>query len=148
MGLATEQLSGRWAGINYSNARTLTNETWRGWLSERHIFTQAALTPGIAAVPARPPHPPPGPPGTGPAVTFARSALTVPWHPDHGTLLELAEACDVPARWSCRTGVCHNCETGLLSGAVAYAPDPVEPPAEGNTLICSARPLGPVVLDM
>jgi lambda family phage portal protein len=50
MGLATEQLSGRWAGINYSNARTLTNETWRGWLSERHTFTQALLTPVYAAL--------------------------------------------------------------------------------------------------
>jgi ferredoxin-NADP reductase/MOSC domain-containing protein YiiM/ferredoxin len=109
---------------------------------------QAALSPGIAPAPARPPHPPPGPPGTGPAVTFVRSALTVPWHPDHGTLLELAEACDVPTRWSCRTGVCHTCETGLLSGTVAYAPEPVEPPAEGDVLVCSARPLGPVVLDL
>ena len=30
---------------------------------------------------------------------------------DYASLLELAEACDVPVRWSCRTGVCHNCET-------------------------------------
>lgn len=50
MGLATEQLSGRWAGINYSNARTLTNETWRGWTSERYTFTQATLTPIYAAL--------------------------------------------------------------------------------------------------
>ncbi len=28
------------------------------------------------------------------------------------SLLELAEACDVPVRWSCRAGVCHNCEVG------------------------------------
>jgi lambda family phage portal protein len=48
-GLATEQLSGRWAGINYSNARTLTNETWRGWISERHTFGQALCTPIYAA---------------------------------------------------------------------------------------------------
>ena len=38
-----------------------------------------ALTPGIAPVAARPPHPPAGPPGTGPAVSFVRSDLTVPW---------------------------------------------------------------------
>lgn len=48
-GLATEQLSGRWAGINYSNARTLTNETDRGWRSERHLFTQAICTPIFCA---------------------------------------------------------------------------------------------------
>ena len=52
------------------------------------------------------------------------------------SLLELAEACDVPVRWSCRTGVCHNCESGLISGAVDYKPDPLDPPAEGNVLIC------------
>jgi hypothetical protein len=59
----------------------------------------------------------------------------------------LAEACDVPVRWSCRTGVCHNCGSGLLSGEVRYDPEPVDPPAAGNVLICSARPRGPVVLD-
>jgi ferredoxin-NADP reductase/MOSC domain-containing protein YiiM len=109
---------------------------------------QAALTPGIAAAPARPPHPPPGSAGKGPAVAFARSGLTVSWHPDYPSLLELAEACDVPTRWSCRTGVCHTCETGLLSGTVAYSPDPVEQPAISNVLICSAKPTTPVVLDL
>ena len=58
----------------------------------------------------------PAPPGAGPPVSFARSGLTVPWATDYASLLELAEACDVPVRWSCRTGVCHTCETGLLSG--------------------------------
>jgi ferredoxin-NADP reductase/MOSC domain-containing protein YiiM/ferredoxin len=107
-----------------------------------------ALTPGIAAAPARPPHPPAGPPGAGPVVSFARSDLAVPWNPDYGSLLDLAEACDVPTRWSCRTGVCHNCESGLLSGAVAYDPDPVDEPAAGNVLICCAQPRGAVVLDL
>ena len=106
------------------------------------------LTPGIAAAPARPPHPPAGPPGAGPVVSFARSHLSVPWSPGYGSLLELAEACDVPTRWSCRTGVCHNCESGLLSGAVAYDPDPVDEPAAGNVLICCAQPRGAVVLDL
>ncbi|MEW1750822.1 MOSC and FAD-binding oxidoreductase domain-containing protein [Streptomyces angustmyceticus] len=107
-----------------------------------------ALTPGIAPTAARPPHPPAGAPGTGPAVSFARSGLTVPWKPEYGTLLELAEACDVPVRWSCRTGVCHTCETGLLGGSVDYDPDPVGPPAGGNALICCSRPRDDVVLDL
>jgi ferredoxin len=64
------------------------------------------------------------------------------------SLLELAEACDVPVRWSCRTGVCHNCESGLISGSIAYAPDPLDPPAEGNVLICCAAPQGDVVIDI
>jgi ferredoxin-NADP reductase len=84
----------------------------------------ASVTPGIAAAPARAPHPPAGPPGSGPTIAFARSDVTVPWSSAYGTLLELAESCDVPVRWSCRTGVCHTCETTLIAGHVAYAPDP------------------------
>jgi ferredoxin-NADP reductase/MOSC domain-containing protein YiiM/ferredoxin len=106
------------------------------------------LTPGIAAAPARPPHPPAGTPGGGPAIEFARSDLVIPWSEDYANLLELAEACDVPVRWSCRTGVCHNCETTLIAGEVGYSPDPVEPPAEGSTLICCAQPRANVVLDL
>ncbi|KGI70444.1 MOSC and FAD-binding oxidoreductase domain-containing protein [Mycolicibacterium rufum] len=106
-----------------------------------------ALTPGIAAH-AVPPHQPAGAPGPGPDVQFARSGLSAPWGPPATTLLEFAEACDVPTRWSCRTGVCHNCETALLAGAVRYAPEPLEPPAEGNVLICCAQPTEAVVLDL
>jgi ferredoxin-NADP reductase/MOSC domain-containing protein YiiM/ferredoxin len=109
---------------------------------------RAALTPGIAAAPASPPHPPAGAPGTGPEVSFARSDLAVAWRDGYGSLLDLAEACDVPVRWSCRAGVCHNCESGLLSGEVRYAPEPVDAPPAGTVLICSARPRGPVVLDL
>lgn len=106
-----------------------------------------ALTPGIAATSVAP-HQPDGDPGPGPEVQFVRSGLGVQWGPDRLTLLELAEACDVPTRWSCRTGVCHNCETALLSGAVRYDPEPLEPPADGNVLICCASPVEPVALDL
>jgi len=108
----------------------------------------AAETPGIAATPARAPHPPAGQPGKGPAVAFARSDLTIPWSGDYGTLLELAESCDVPVRWSCRTGVCHTCETTLIAGNVDYNPDPVEPPADGSLLICCSQPRDNIVLDL
>ncbi|MFC0450104.1 MOSC domain-containing protein [Rhodococcus jostii] len=119
--------------------------------SRIHVETfgaEGALNPGVVLSSSVAPHPPPGPPGAGPAVSFARSGLTVPWDPGRGTLLELAEACDVPTRWSCRTGVCHTCETALLSGPVDYDPEPVERPAEGNTLICCTRPADDVVLDL
>jgi ferredoxin-NADP reductase/MOSC domain-containing protein YiiM len=113
------------------------------------IFGAApAQTPGIVAAAARPPHPPPGAPGTGPAIAFARSGLTVPWDPGYASLLELAEACDVPVRWSCRTGVCHTCETGVLSGKVSYAPEPVDDPADGDILICCSQPSGDLALDL
>ena len=106
------------------------------------------LTPGIAATPARAPHPPAGEPGSGPTIEFARSNLAIPWSGDYASLLELAEACDVPVRWSCRTGVCHNCETTLIAGDVDYNPDPVEPPADGSALICCSQPHDDVVLDL
>ncbi|XVV13605.1 MOSC domain-containing protein [Actinoplanes sp. CA-131856] len=109
---------------------------------------RAALTPGISAPPARPPHPPEGKKGTGPSVSFVRSDLTVNWPEDETSLLDLAEACDVPVRWSCRVGVCHNCESGLLSGEITYTTEPIDPPAEGNVLICSSRPRGDIVLDL
>lgn len=107
-----------------------------------------AITPGVTDGSHRAPHAPDGPPGSGPPVTFARSGITAPADPGGSSLLELAEACDVPARWSCRTGVCHTCATPLLSGRVTYSPEPLEPPAEGEVLICCARPVGEVVLDM
>ncbi len=107
-----------------------------------------SMTPGIAAARQPPPHLPKGPAGAGPLVSFARSNLDVRWDPAFHSLLELAEACDIPVRWSCRTGVCHNCESGLISGAVRYGPDPVESPAAGNLLICCSRPQSDVVLDL
>ncbi len=106
------------------------------------------LTPGIAAIPGRAPHPPAGKPGNGPTIEFARSNLAIPWNSDYGSLLELAEACDVPVRWSCRTGVCHTCETTLIAGDVKYDPDPVEPPADGSALICCSQPCDDLVLDL
>jgi ferredoxin len=81
-------------------------------------------------------------------VTFARSGLSVPWQAKQGSLLELAEACDVPTRWSCRSGVCHTCVTPLLAGKTRYAPDPLEQPESGQVLVCCARPESDVVLDL
>ena len=106
-----------------------------------------ALTPGIAAT-SVPAHLPAGPPGPGPAIHFARSGIHAPWGPPSTSLLEFAETCDVPTRWSCRTGVCHNCETALLSGTVRYDPEPLERPAEGNILICCSQPAEAVVIDL
>jgi ferredoxin-NADP reductase/MOSC domain-containing protein YiiM len=107
-----------------------------------------SMTPGVSAAPARPVHAPVGPAGQGPQVSFARSGLTVRWGTKYQNLLELAEACDVPVRWSCRTGVCHNCESGLISGAVSYRPEPLDQPAAGDLLICCSQPQEDVVIDL
>jgi ferredoxin-NADP reductase len=96
----------------------------------------------------RSPHPPPSMPGTGPEVAFTTSGLTVRWDPAFTSLLELAEACDVPVAWSCRTGVCHTCECGLVDGDVAYNPEPLEPPEDGRALICCSQPASDVALEL
>jgi ferredoxin len=106
-------------------------------------------TPGVIGAKTRAPHLPRNEAATGPLVSFARSGLAVHWDASaYQSILELAEACDVPVRWSCRTGVCHSCECGLVSGAVAYGPEPLDPPADGNALVCCSRPLRDVVIDL
>ena len=107
-----------------------------------------SINPGLIGQTRPPPHHPPGPAGTGPLVTFARSGISMPFATERGSVLNLAEACDVPTRWSCRTGVCHTCSTPLLSGDVTYSPDPLEPPPDGQVLICCAQPVTDIVLDM
>ncbi|MEU2622923.1 MOSC and FAD-binding oxidoreductase domain-containing protein [Streptomyces sp. NPDC007157] len=108
----------------------------------------AAVNPGVTPTAAVRPHQPSGPPGTGPLVTFARSGVTTPWSPAHGSLLDLAEACDVPTRWSCRTGVCHTCVTPLVTGDVEYTTAPLELPEPGTVLVCCSTPATETVLDL
>ena len=103
---------------------------------------------GIVKDGDRPPHRPDGPPGTGPVVTFARSNLAIPWDDRYPSLLDLAEACDVPVGFGCRNGVCHNCESGLLEGTISYDPDPLEAPSDGRILVCCSRPTSELALDL
>jgi ferredoxin-NADP reductase len=108
-----------------------------------------SLTPGVVGAATRAPHPPAQDTPGGPLVSFARSGIAAHWKESaYQSILELAEACDVPVRWSCRAGVCHTCESGLISGAVLYRPEPLERPAQGNVLPCCSRPTGDVVLDL
>ena len=106
-----------------------------------------SITPGVTNAEARPPHSP-VPLGTGPIVSFTRSGLAVPWDTRFKSILEFAEACDVPVKWSCRTGVCHMCECGILDGRLRYAPEPLDRPALGNALICCSTPESPIELDL
>jgi ferredoxin-NADP reductase len=118
------------------------------WNVHTEIFgSLEAITPGMAQV-RHTPHLPLGPPGSGFAVSFARSGITAAWDPKFASVLELAEACDVPVRWSCRTGVCHTCMTGLIAGSMIYSPEPLERPAAGNALVCCSQPNADVTLDL
>ncbi|PWV51676.1 MOSC and FAD-binding oxidoreductase domain-containing protein [Chitinophaga sp. S165] len=94
------------------------------------------------------PHLPADNTGQGPLVTFSKSKISFRWDPRFGSLLEAAEACDVPVSWSCRMGVCHRCETGVIDGEVSYSPEPLDPPADGNVLLCCSVPVSPLDLDL
>ncbi|MCQ8187545.1 2Fe-2S iron-sulfur cluster-binding protein [Streptomyces rugosispiralis] len=107
-----------------------------------------AINPGVTPTAVARPHQPPGPPGSGPLITFSRSGITTPWSPAHASLLDLAEACDIPTRWSCRTGVCHTCITHLVSGDITYTTPPLELPEAGTILVCCSAPTAEVVLDL
>jgi ferredoxin-NADP reductase/MOSC domain-containing protein YiiM len=114
------------------------------------IFNGAeSMTPGVVGAVTRVPHPPSDEANAGPLVSFARSGISAHWDASrYQSILEMAEACDVPVRWACRTGVCHNCESGLVSGAVVYEPEPLDKPADGNLLVCCSQPAGDVVVDL
>ena len=106
-------------------------------------------TPGVVGAVTRAPHAPSDEATTGPMVSFARSGISAHWEASrYASILEMAEACDVPVRWACRTGVCHNCERGLVSGAVVYDPEPLDKPADDNLLVCCSRPTSDVVIDL
>jgi ferredoxin-NADP reductase/MOSC domain-containing protein YiiM len=115
----------------------------------QEVFGPAnSVQPGVVKTEAKIPHPPVRSLGNGPIVSFARSGLAVPWDNSFKSLLEFAEACDVPVKWSCRTGVCHMCESGLISGKLKYSPEPLDQPATGNALICCSTPESQVDFDL
>jgi ferredoxin-NADP reductase/MOSC domain-containing protein YiiM len=108
-----------------------------------------SITPGVVGAATRAPHLPDDDANTGPVVSFARSGIAAHWKASaYQSILELAEACDVPVRWSCRTGVCHTCESGLISGSVVYGPEPLDKPADGNLLVCCSQPIRDIVVDL
>ena len=109
-----------------------------------------ALTPGDRGAAPGPPHPPAGAARAPARWSRSRAAAsTVRWDQ------RLRRACSSSRRRAtCRCGgraapaSATPARRGLLSGAVAYAPEPVDEPAEGNVLICCAQPRGDIVLDL
>jgi ferredoxin-NADP reductase/MOSC domain-containing protein YiiM/ferredoxin len=114
----------------------------------QEVFGPAgSIEPGVKSTERKAPHSPVSS-GNGPLVSFTRSGLAVPWDTRFKSILDLAEACDVPVKWSCRTGVCHMCECGILDGRLRYAPEPLDRPVAGNALICCSTPVSPIELDL
>jgi ferredoxin-NADP reductase/MOSC domain-containing protein YiiM len=109
-------------------------------------FGPSATAVGNAIGPK--PHPPKELSASGPLVTFVKSGVSFHWGTQFHNLLEAAEACDVPVRWSCRSGVCHSCETGVISGELTYSPFPIDSPTPDRTLICCSTPASDLELDI
>ena len=121
-------------------------------VAENRVHTErfaslSAINPGVLAADRPAPHVPVTV-GAGPLVTFARAGISAAFNTEDTSLLEMAEACDIPTRWACRAGVCHTCSTPILSGTVAYRPIPLTAPAAGEVLLCCSRPGTDVVLDL
>lgn len=137
------------AGFLADLQRDLASFGVRADAIHQEVFGPApSAEPGTRQGEAKTPHPPVGSRGDGPVISFTRSGLSVPWDKRFKSLLEFAEACEIPVQWSCRTGVCHRCECGVLEGRLRYAPEPLDQPAAGNALICCATPESAIALEL
>lgn len=81
-------------------------------------------------------------------VTFARTGRTATWDDDLISLLEFAEDHGLAPDFSCRSGICSTCRTRIIEGEVRYMDEPLDPPDDGEALICCAQPVGDIVLDL
>jgi ferredoxin len=87
--------------------------------------------------------------GTALSIRFARSKKRLAGVGTK-TVLELAESQGIAIAYDCRSGVCGQCKTRLLSGSVAMAAEDALDPldrANGVILACQARCRDDVVVD-
>jgi ferredoxin-NADP reductase len=84
----------------------------------------------------------------GTMVRFTRSGVEATWQKKSGSLLELAEQNGINPDFSCRAGVCGTCSCRLVSGQIEYDEQPLDELPEGDILICCARPVGAISLDL
>ncbi|MGB0578760.1 MAG: FAD-binding oxidoreductase [Limisphaerales bacterium] len=82
-------------------------------------------------------------------VIFAKSGKTLPWTPDTGSLLEMAEASKIETIDSsgCHAGSCGTCKTAIKTGEVEYLQDPSSAVEEGSCLTCICVPKSDITLD-
>ena len=82
-------------------------------------------------------------------VQFARAKKSVEL-PGGLTVLEAAEDCGVTIPYECRSGICGQCKTKLVSGRVVMESQDAltaADKAKGLILACQAQPVGDVVVD-
>ena len=81
-------------------------------------------------------------------IVFSESGITAKWDSEYENLLEFAEDQGVFPDFSCRSGICHSCQNELLKGKVDYTFEPLDPPYPGQVLLCCARPISSLVIDV
>lgn len=81
-------------------------------------------------------------------VEFRRSGVRSSWTGTSESLLAFAEECGLSPAFSCRAGICSTCKCRLLSGNVTYFEEPLSEPDPGEVLLCCARPVSAVVIDI
>jgi ferredoxin len=115
---------------------------------EANIHTEAFVSPvGLPAPEVSEPLAPVA--SAGGRIRFARSALATEL-PSTKTILEIAESEGVSLPFECRSGICGQCKTRLLSGQVTMDAEDALSPAEkarGLILACQAHPVGDVTVD-
>lgn len=82
------------------------------------------------------------------SVNFKVSEVTSNWSESHQNLLNFAESLDIFPNNNCRMGTCNTCQTKLLVGEVVYDPEPFFDPEPGNILICCAKPISNLILEL
>lgn len=107
---------------------------------DRRIFAEAFGPASLVRKDASSPPPAAAPPAEQAVVRFAKSGFEMPWQPEDGSLLELAESHGLTPDFSCRTGTCGMCSTRLKGGSVTYKTLPSITPQTGETLICCSVP--------
>ncbi len=88
-------------------------------------------------------------PDAAPAILFKRSGRNVEPGPRQ-SVLEAAEDAGIELPFECRSGICGQCKTPLVTGRVAMEVADaltVADRARGLILACQARPLEPIVID-
>ncbi|MEM9941026.1 MAG: 2Fe-2S iron-sulfur cluster-binding protein, partial [Planctomycetota bacterium] len=81
-------------------------------------------------------------------IRFSQSEVTVKWDGSCDSLLELAEAKEIPIDSGCRAGSCGTCVTKILSGSVSYPDNQAVDCGSDECLACIAQPASDLELEV
>ena len=94
--------------------------------------SRSPINPGVIGAYAPPPHQPPGLPGAGPAVTFARSALTTAWSDTTPRSSSSPRRATCPRSGPAAPASATPAPPGCWRGRRSYETPPLEAPGDGR----------------